>query len=181
MWNISHQDEFIWGFRKSLHPVCFLTLSFPLRPAVLGQHRLAERSLSACGVDARLPRALSVSASRSVFRTSLLPFCLDEVPKQEELTLGIRIRDSGCSWRGWRVQFQLGGGPRASPGSLGRFYIYLSIYLSIYFCFLGPHLRLMEVPRLGVQSELQLPAHGTATATPDRSHVCNLYRSPQQC
>ena len=30
----------------------------------------------------------------------------------------------------------------------------------------------MEVPRLGVESELQLPACTTATATPDPSPVC---------
>ena len=35
----------------------------------------------------------------------------------------------------------------------------------------------MEVPRLGVESELQLPAYTTATATPDPSHVCNLHHS----
>ena len=35
----------------------------------------------------------------------------------------------------------------------------------------------MEVPRLGYESELQLPA----TATPDLSHVFNLYHSSQQC
>ena len=35
----------------------------------------------------------------------------------------------------------------------------------------------MEVPRLGVQSELQLPAYTTATATPDPSHVCDLHHS----
>ena len=35
----------------------------------------------------------------------------------------------------------------------------------------------MEVPRLGVQLELQLPAYITATATPDPSHVFNLYHS----
>ena len=37
----------------------------------------------------------------------------------------------------------------------------------------------MEVPRLGVKSELelQLPAYATATARPDLSHVCNLHRS----
>ena len=29
---------------------------------------------------------------------------------------------------------------------------------------LGPHPRHMEVPRLGVESELQLPAYATATA-----------------
>ena len=39
----------------------------------------------------------------------------------------------------------------------------------------------MEVPRLGVESELQLPACTTATATPDLSHICNLHHSPRQC
>ena len=39
----------------------------------------------------------------------------------------------------------------------------------------------MEVPRLGVKSELQLPAHVTATATQDLSCVCNLHHSSQQC
>ena len=38
----------------------------------------------------------------------------------------------------------------------------------------------MEVPRLGVESELQLQAYTTATATPDPSHVCDLHRSSQQ-
>ena len=32
----------------------------------------------------------------------------------------------------------------------------------------------MEVPRLGTELELQLPAYTTATATPDPSHVCDL-------
>ena len=32
----------------------------------------------------------------------------------------------------------------------------------------------MEVPRLGVQSELQLLAYMTATATWDPSHICDL-------
>ena len=35
----------------------------------------------------------------------------------------------------------------------------------------------MEVPRLGVISELQLPAYATATATPDLSRVCDLHHS----
>ena len=38
----------------------------------------------------------------------------------------------------------------------------------------------MEVPRLGVKSELQLPAYITATATRDPSRVCNLHHSSQQ-
>ena len=47
--------------------------------------------------------------------------------------------------------------------------------------FLGLHPRHMEVPRLGVQSELQLPAYTTATATPDLSRVCDLHHSSWQC
>ena len=37
-----------------------------------------------------------------------------------------------------------------------------------------------EVLRLGVESELQLPAYTTATATPDLSHICNLHCSLRQ-
>ena len=38
----------------------------------------------------------------------------------------------------------------------------------------------MEVPRLGVESKLQLLAYTEATAMLDLSHVCNLYCSLQQ-
>jgi len=44
----------------------------------------------------------------------------------------------------------------------------------VLFVFLGPHPWQMDVPRLGVESELQLPAYTTATATQDRSRVCDL-------
>jgi len=37
----------------------------------------------------------------------------------------------------------------------------------------------MEVPRLGVKSELQLPAYTTATATRDLSRVWDLHRTTQ--
>ena len=40
--------------------------------------------------------------------------------------------------------------------------------------FLGPYPWHLEVPRLGVLSELQLPAYTTATATQDPSRICNL-------
>ena len=46
--------------------------------------------------------------------------------------------------------------------------------------FLGLYLRHMEVPRLGVELELQLLAYITATATPDLSHVYELHNSSQQ-
>ena len=54
-------------------------------------------------------------------------------------------------------------------------------WLFVCFCFLGPHLRHMEVPRLGVKSELQLLAYTIATATEDPSHICNLHHSSWQC
>ena len=38
----------------------------------------------------------------------------------------------------------------------------------------------MEVPRLGVESELQPPVYTAATATWDPSHVCDLYHSSRQ-
>jgi len=39
----------------------------------------------------------------------------------------------------------------------------------------------MEVPRLQVESELQLLAYTTATATRDLSHICDLHHNSQQC
>ena len=45
--------------------------------------------------------------------------------------------------------------------------------------FLGPH-HYLEVPRLGVESELQLLAYTTATATQDPSPICDLHHSSWQ-
>ena len=39
------------------------------------------------------------------------------------------------------------------------------------FCLLGLHLRHENVPRLGVEWELQLPAYATDTAMPDLSCI----------
>ena len=39
----------------------------------------------------------------------------------------------------------------------------------------------MEIPRLGVELELQRPAYTTATATRDLSCICKLHHSPWQC
>ena len=55
-------------------------------------------------------------------------------------------------------------------------FLFFSIFFFFYF-FLGLHSRHMEVPRLGVKSELQLLAYTTATATRDLSHVCHLHHS----
>ena len=46
-------------------------------------------------------------------------------------------------------------------------------------CFLGLHH--MNIPRLGVQSELQLLTYTTATPTRDPSHIRDLPDSSQQC
>ena len=45
----------------------------------------------------------------------------------------------------------------------------------------GLYRRHMEVPRLGVESELQLQTTVTATAMPDSSFICNLHHSSWQC
>ena len=55
------------------------------------------------------------------------------------------------------------------------------LWLFFFPLFLGPHPWHLEVPRLGVESELCLPAYATATATWDSSHVCNLLHSSQEC
>ena len=49
-----------------------------------------------------------------------------------------------------------------------------------FWSFLGPHLQPLEVPRLGGESELQLPAYITATATQNPSRICDLHHSSQQ-
>ena len=56
---------------------------------------------------------------------------------------------------------------------------FLFFFLSFFF-FLGPYLQHMEVPRLGVELELQLPAYTTATAMPDSSRICDLHHSSWQ-
>ena len=64
------------------------------------------------------------------------------------------------------------------------FFIYfpfLFYFLFSFFIFLGSHLWHMEVPRLGVKLELQLPAYTTAMAMWDLSCDCNLQHSSRQC
>ena len=53
------------------------------------------------------------------------------------------------------------------------------IYTFFFFVFLGPHPQHMQVPRLGVESELQRPAYATATATatPDLNGICDLHHA----
>ena len=74
----------------------------------------------------------------------------------------------------------------ALPSFLPPFFLSLSLSLPptspffLSFCFLAPHLWHMDVPRLGVELELQLLAYVTATATEDPGPVCDFHRNSLQ-
>ena len=59
--------------------------------------------------------------------------------------------------------------------------LFIYLYLFLFFCFLGTHPQHMEVPRLGIELELQLPAYTTAIAMQDLSCFFDLHHSPRQC
>ena len=65
---------------------------------------------------------------------------------------------------------------KACPGSKLSFVVFWGSFV----CFLGLHLQHREVPRLGVESEPQLPASTRATATGDPSHVFDLRHSSRE-
>ena len=75
----------------------------------------------------------------------------------------------------WRIDFWLLSGKVREWNwefavircNLLHLFVYLFIYL---FFFLGPQMRPMEVPRLGVELDLQLLVSATASATPDPNH-----------
>ena len=66
------------------------------------------------------------------------------------------------------------------PQKIPRTFFFNLIFFFVFLRFLGPLLQHIEVPRLGVQSEVQPPAYTRATATRDPSRVCNLHHSSQQ-
>ena len=55
------------------------------------------------------------------------------------------------------------------------------LFVCLFLFFLGLHLWHTGAPRLGMQSELQLPVYTTATATQDPSLICDLHRGSRQC
>ena len=67
------------------------------------------------------------------------------------------------------------GKSRAYFKQLGKT-LYLSEPLGFPFCLFRAHPQHMEVPGLGGESELQLLAYTTVTATADPSCTCNLHR-----
>ena len=70
----------------------------------------------------------------------------------------------------WKFQPQL---INCFPISFPSSFFFLSF-------FLGLHMWHMEVPRLGVKSEIQLPAYTTATVSPDLSCIFDLHHSSWQ-
>ena len=68
----------------------------------------------------------------------------------------------------------------SDTGSLNH-YTTREVLKFTFFCFLGLHMQYMEVPRLGVESQLQLPVYTTAIAMPDSSCVCDIHHSSLQC
>ena len=66
---------------------------------------------------------------------------------------------------------------RESPNTVCVIGLEISQVFFFFSVFLGPFLKLMKIPRLGVSSELQLPASTTATATSDLSYVYSLHCS----
>ena len=61
-----------------------------------------------------------------------------------------------------------------SVNRAAKMMIFFSLYFFFFFVFLGPYPRHMEIPSLGVKSELQLPAYTRATAMPDPSQATSV-------
>ena len=57
-----------------------------------------------------------------------------------------------------------------------KFFIFIYLFVLLFRTTLWH----MEVSRLGIESELQLPTYVTVRATQDLSHICDLHHSSQQ-
>ena len=66
------------------------------------------------------------------------------------------------------------------PPHPAQYIVWFCFSFSFFFSFLGMCLQYMDVPRLGVQSELQLPAYTEAKVTWYLSWVCDLHDSSGQ-
>ena len=80
-----------------------------------------------------------------------------------ELHLPLHSDPSCCSW----IPI-----PMCHSGNSKNLHTFFFFFF-FFFCFLGPHPRHTEVPRLGVESELHLLAYTTAPATSDPSSSVN--------
>ena len=57
----------------------------------------------------------------------------------------------------------------------------MALAFKIFFFFLGLYPWHMEIPKLGVESELQLLAYATARAMLDLNHICSQHHTLWQC
>ena len=91
-----------------------------------------------------------------------------------------------CVLRSWSTPAQLIRRHPKSYSSACQWFLKFSFFelwlkkTRTTFSFVVTHRWHMEVPRVGVQSELQLPAYTTAIATQDPSLVCDLHHSSRQ-
>ena len=100
-------------------------------------------------------------------------------PREQEKLLGSQAEiESVCEREKREKQYSHGSKKKERRKDERLFFFFFFFFF--FFWFLGPYLQHTEVPRLGVQSELQLPAYTTATATLDLNHVCHLHHSSWQ-
>ena len=83
-----------------------------------------------------------------------------------------------------RASSSLGSGPSqllvmGTNGLMDMGQLFNLFYFII--CFLGLHSQHTEVPRPGVELDLQLLAFTTTTATQDLSCICDIHHSSWQC
>ena len=79
-------------------------------------------------------------------------------------------------------RFSKSGRRRESQQRFGSKPLHTLFFLNCYlFIFLRVKVQHAEVPRLGVELELQLLADTTARATRDPSCICNIHHSSWQC
>ena len=99
------------------------------------------------------------------------------------LSCSTKLCQSCSNARSFNPPYQAGDqtGPPQRSNLLQSYSSFFFFFFFVFLSFLGPHLRHMEVPRLGVKSELLLSAYTTATATQilnplseARDQTCNL-------
>ena len=84
-------------------------------------------------------------------------------------------------WWGWSATKESNKFAKASGSSMVSEHSQTLCLQVIFFFFFQTHSWHVEIPRLGVQSELQLLVYATTTATQDLSHVYYLHHSLQPC
>ena len=91
-------------------------------------------------------------------------------------------RGRGAALRGLEASglWQREGGAASSDSVFTKCEDHFMMMMMMIFYFLDLHLWPMEVPRLGVKSELQQPVYTTATATQDPSLDWDLHHSSWQ-